>query len=47
MKINNLDGRCWISQFDGSGQTIHITNREASAVNVKGTMIVVTLKKEG
>ena len=45
MKIKNYGGRCWISKYDKSGLTIHLTNAEVASVELKGTMLVVEVKK--
>ena len=46
MKIKNHDGRSWISKYDNSGLTIHITNAEVKEVELKGSMLVITLGEE-
>lgn len=45
MKIKNHDGRAWISKFDDSGITVHITNTEVTEAELKGTMLVIEVKK--
>jgi len=45
MKIHNYNGRCWISKYDNSGLTVHITNAEVDSVEVKGTMLILSVKK--
>ena len=47
MKIKNHDGRSWISKYDNSGLTIHITNAEVKEVELKGSMLVIVVSKEG
>ena len=46
MKIKNYDGRAWISKYNDSGLTIHITNSEVAEVELKGSMIIIMVKKE-
>lgn len=46
MKIKNYDGRAWISKYDGSGLTIHVVNSEVSSVELKGSMLIIKVKKE-
>ena len=45
VKIRNYNGRSWISRFDGSGITIHITNAEVESVELKGSMLNVRVKE--
>jgi hypothetical protein len=52
MKIKNYDGRSWISKLDAynirtalKGFTVHITNAEVEEAELKGTMLVVKIKK--
>jgi len=46
MKIKNVKGRSWISQFDDSGFSIHITNAEVQEASLKGKILVIkTIKK--
>ena len=45
MKIKNYGGRCWISKYDNSGLTIHLTNVEVNSVELKGSILVIEVKK--
>lgn len=50
MKIKNYDGRSWISKYTAyregeEGLTIHIVNAEVEEAEVKGTQIVIKVKK--
>ena len=45
MKIKNYDGRAWISKFDDSGTTIHISNAEVEEAELKGTQLIVKVIK--
>ena len=45
MKITNKGGRAWVSKYDDSGMTIHITNGEVEEFDVKGSQIVIKLKR--
>ena len=46
MKIKNFDGRSWISKYDNSGITIHLTNAEVAEVELKGSILVITIERE-
>ena len=45
MKIKNYDGRSWISKYDNSGLTIHIKNAEVQEVDLKGSILIIEVKK--
>jgi len=44
VKIRNYDGRSWISKY-GTGMTIHIANAEVESVEVKGSQLIIRIKK--
>jgi len=46
MKVKNYDGRCWISKYDNSGLTIHISNAEIEEVDLAGAMLVIKIKEK-
>ena len=46
MKIKNYDSRAWISKFDDSGKTIHVTNAEVTEVELKGTQLIITIREK-
>ena len=43
MKIKNYDGRAWISKYDDSGITIHITNAEVTEAELKGSQLIISV----
>jgi len=50
MKIKNYGGRSWISKYTtykgvNEGLTIHIVNAEVEEAEVKGSMLVIKVKK--
>jgi len=45
MKIKNHGGRAWISKYDDSGITIHITNAEVVEAELKGTQLIIKVKE--
>jgi len=47
MKIRNYGGRSWISKYDDTGMTIHIANAEVESVKVKGSQLIIWVKKTG
>jgi len=45
VKIRNYGGRSWISRYGDTGMTIHIANAEVESVEVKGSQLIIRIKK--